>query len=55
VLRCVECETKSTGKGLDWRAVLSGEPGETEYVNIYCPTCAEREFGPRRPRDHQST
>jgi hypothetical protein len=48
---------ESTGKALDWRALLNGEQGEgeDEYVVIFCPTCAEREFGSSRRRDHQTT
>lgn len=40
---CVECAKSSTGKSVDWRAYLTVD-GE---VAVYCPDCAEREFGER--------
>jgi hypothetical protein len=46
MLRCIECdETTDIGRG--WKAYLGGEPGvDEDEVVIYCPACAEREFGP---------
>jgi hypothetical protein len=42
---CVECgrETNATEKG--WRAVLAGDVEDELEVAVYCPVCAEREFG----------
>jgi hypothetical protein len=50
MLECQECGKVSTGKARAWRALLNGEPGvdEFDFVTIYCPLCAEREFGPSR-------
>lgn len=53
MLRCVECHRTTTGNTHGWRAYLSVD----EEVVIYCPYCAEREFGARgRPGefDHQA-
>jgi hypothetical protein len=55
VLHCVECGRESADKAVGWRALLNGEPDEDEYVAIFCPVCAEREFGPSRRHDHQTT
>lgn len=45
MLCCVECE-ETTDVGRGWKAYLGGdlELGDEEVV-IYCPACAEREFG----------
>jgi hypothetical protein len=40
-LRCLECQTESEGTAAGWLAFLTDE----DEVGIYCPTCAEREFG----------
>ena len=55
MLRCEECERAEDSKAVGWRGLLNGEPGvdEFDYVSIFCPECAERECGPRRPRDSQ--
>ena len=40
-LTCVECREAAYGDALGWRAYLS-----VDYeVAVYCPGCAEREFG----------
>ena len=39
-LECVECAARSED-GRGWRAVLTID----DEVGIYCPECAEREFG----------
>ena len=51
MLRCEECERAEDGQAVGWRGLLNGEHGvdEFDYVSIFCPDCAEREFGPRRP------
>lgn len=41
-MRCEECKRLATGPADGWRAYLTGDG-----VAIYCPECAEREFGPR--------
>ena len=43
-LVCVECnETASEDDALGWRAYLTSD--EPHELAIYCPDCAEREFG----------
>lgn len=39
-LRCVECGAESEG-GEGWKAYLTVD----DPVGVYCPECAEREFG----------
>lgn len=53
VLSCVECGTTSEG-GRGWKAYLAGAVDEDKeeedaghLVALYCPECAEREFGGR--------
>jgi hypothetical protein len=50
-LKCEECGSgPAQPLARDWRAFLrAAEPGESEAVVVYCPSCAEREFGPPRP------
>jgi hypothetical protein len=49
-LKCAECgqyEVGAATKG--WRALLGREYPEAEpEVVVFCPECAEREFGPER-------
>ena len=56
-MRCVECGRKSQGDAADWRAYLTEDPEEQNDADVsaleavvYCPDCAEREFGPLTPR-----
>jgi hypothetical protein len=44
-LACVECWRLPCGDATGWRAYLTGD----DQVAIYCPDCAEREFGEDRP------
>jgi DNA-directed RNA polymerase subunit RPC12/RpoP len=46
MLRCVECGKEATDSAIEWRGYLTDD----DEVAIYCPDCAEREFGaePRR-------
>jgi hypothetical protein len=48
MLVCVECGVESDERAASWRAVLNGEPefDEHDFVTVFCPACAEREFGP---------
>ena len=41
VLECVECGCRDDERGRGWRAYLDDD----QDVWIYCPDCAEREFG----------
>lgn len=49
IVRCVECDTLSGLRWTGWRAYRVDDPetGEPPALAFYCPTCAEREFGPR--------
>lgn len=47
-LRCQECFTTAPDRSSGWRAYLFAAPVEAEdgaLVIVYCPECAEREFG----------
>jgi hypothetical protein len=44
-LVCVECGRETTSAERVWRAVLAGGVGDELEVAVYCPACAEREFG----------
>ena len=47
MLRCDQCGAIDAGPGLGWRAMLGLEDDdETEAVEVFCPECYEREFGP---------
>jgi len=45
-LRCIECRRESAS-GSRWRAYLADDPRDDDppEVALYCPSCAEREFG----------
>lgn len=48
MLRCEECreEPRAEEEALSWRAyVIVVKEGEPPEVVVYCPDCAEREFG----------
>jgi hypothetical protein len=47
-LSCQECGTESDHLATGWRAYLArDEDDEAEgEVRMFCPACAEREFGP---------
>lgn len=50
-LRCAECGRLADERALGWRALHGREQPEDEPdVFVFCPACAEREFGagPRR-------
>jgi hypothetical protein len=46
-LRCLECGALSDSDAVGWRAYIAfiAEDGEPPETAIYCPTCAELEFG----------
>jgi hypothetical protein len=46
-LTCVECGATSRD-GLGWKAYVGRDPeeDEAEFLLIYCPSCARREFAP---------
>ena len=41
---CAECGVESEGSARGWRAFLTGEEGEEESVEVFCPKCARAEF-----------
>jgi len=45
VLVCANCDVKSEGRARDWRAFLTGEEGEVDGMEVFCPECAREEFG----------
>jgi hypothetical protein len=52
-LRCDECDKVAEGAMKGWRALLGTDAlDEHEPTNTYvfCPDCAEREFGPPRKK-----
>ena len=44
-LKCLECGAVSDDSARGWRAYLSYFDDESVEVCVYCPACAEREFG----------
>ncbi len=46
ILRCIECGSESA-TGRRWRAYLADDPDADDplEVALFCPHCAEREFG----------
>jgi hypothetical protein len=53
-LTCQECAVVAEDDAFRWRALLAVDPDdafEQPLLAFYCPTCAEREFGPRRSID----
>jgi hypothetical protein len=46
-LRCIECGTISEGDADGWRAYIAfiEEDGKPPEIAIYCPACANLEFG----------
>jgi hypothetical protein len=46
LLRCANCGVESSSSASGWRAYLGAEDDDSTCVEIFCPACAEREFGP---------
>lgn len=44
-LRCVECGREQAVDERGWRAYLTTDEHEPAKALVYCPECAEREFG----------
>ena len=59
MLNCEECATQpaTVEEALRWRAYLIGvvddDGDDGEEVAVYCPECADREFGDRRRLDQR--
>jgi hypothetical protein len=57
MLNCEECATQpaTVEEALRWRAYLVSvmEDEGDEEVAVYCPECADREFGDRRRVDQR--
>lgn len=47
-LTCAECGTTAEDDAPGWRAYLTGEDGEVDGVEVFCPECAREEFGDSR-------
>jgi DNA-directed RNA polymerase subunit RPC12/RpoP len=46
--RCAECGREQTASERGWRAYLATDEEEPAEAVLYCPECAEREFGDGR-------
>jgi hypothetical protein len=46
LLVCVECGRKQIADERGWRSYLTTDEEEPAEALIFCPDCAEREFGP---------
>jgi hypothetical protein len=44
IIRCAECGTESDELATGWRAYLAEDFDEDEVL-LFCPRCANREFG----------
>jgi hypothetical protein len=44
-VRCEECGREDDSDGRGWRGYLADAGGGGEEVLVYCPHCAEKEFG----------
>jgi hypothetical protein len=53
VFGCAECPRVSSAFATGWKAYRVDDPEEDDPPELafYCPTCAEREFGPARGRE----
>ncbi|MGZ4413556.1 MAG: hypothetical protein ACXVRZ_04135 [Gaiellaceae bacterium] len=46
VVRCIECNRVAEGTAHGWKAFVGGSyEGDPIEVLVYCPACADREFG----------
>jgi hypothetical protein len=46
MLRCAECGDETEADARGWQArLVGGVDDEPEEVAVFCPKCAEREFG----------
>jgi hypothetical protein len=47
-MECVECGVTADDHAEGWRGYRTDEPdtNDSPEVAFYCPSCAEREFGP---------
>jgi hypothetical protein len=47
IATCIECKTTSGPRWRGWRAYRTDDPDldGPPTLTLYCPTCAEREFG----------
>jgi hypothetical protein len=46
-LRCVECADEADELATGWRAYRAGDLDDDDVIEVlmFCPPCAEREFG----------
>jgi hypothetical protein len=53
-MTCVECSREQAASKRGWKAYLTVDEDEPAEAVVYCPACAEREFGaPESPRSPQ--
>jgi hypothetical protein len=52
-LVCVECGRVQTDDERGWRSYLTVDEDDPVEAIVYCPDCAEREFGARPARDRR--
>ena len=47
MLKCIECGATADEYTPDWRAYIAkpDKDDDGEFVVVYCPACAKREFG----------
>jgi hypothetical protein len=45
LLRCVECDRPSNKTAEGWAAFLTQDPDGEGPTGVFCPKCAEAEFG----------
>jgi hypothetical protein len=48
-LTCVECAREQAASERGWRAYLTVDEDDPAEAIVYCPECAEREFGRSSP------
>ena len=44
-LDCIECGREEASDERGWKAYLTTDEDEAAEAVVYCPDCAEREFG----------
>lgn len=54
-LSCLECAEWTEEFERGWRAYLTDDRFEPAEAVVYCPACAEREFGPPREPAREDT
>jgi hypothetical protein len=50
---CEQCGVDADERAQGWQAHRADWPGEEPQLVVYCPLCAEREFGYENERESQ--